>query len=189
MQKLLAARLAASLAAVRSVEALLPAIASAGDDMLARIAEDGVVFTAGNGGSAAQALHLSEELVGRYRGDRAPVTATCLNADATALTCIANDYGYEEVFARPCAALAGAADVLIVLSTSGRSANIVRALEIAQERNVLRIGLLGGDGGSCAALCNHAIVVPGSDSAHIQEAHQVILHLLCEMVEVTVAGA
>jgi D-sedoheptulose 7-phosphate isomerase len=143
----------------------------------------GTVYTAGNGGSAAQALHLAEELIGRYRSDRPPLRAVCLNADPTALTCIANDFGFEQIFARQCAALCGRGDALVAFTTSGRSRNIVEALRVARDRGAVTIGLLGGNGGACLGLCDHAILVPSHDSAHVQEAHQVVLHLLCETVE------
>lgn len=143
----------------------------------------GTLYTCGNGGSAAQALHLAEELIGRYRNDRAPHRAICLNADPTALTCIANDYGYENVFSRQCDALLDDGDGLLVLTTSGNSPNILNALKIARKKNATTIGLLGNDGGACGELCDHHIIVPLTDSAHIQEAHQVMIHLICEALE------
>ncbi len=143
----------------------------------------GTLYTCGNGGSAAQAMHLAEELIGRYRNDRAPHRAICLNADPTALTCIANDYGYEYVFSRQCDALLAGGDGLLVLTTSGNSPNILNALKIARKKNATTIGLLGNDGGACGELCDHHIIVPLTDSAHIQEAHQVMIHLICEALE------
>lgn len=143
----------------------------------------GLVATCGNGGSAAEALHLAEELVGRYRSSRRPLRAICLAADPTALTCIANDFGFDQVFARPVEALLGPGDALVVFSTSGRSPNVVQALEVARSRGAATFGLLGGDGGACAPLCDRAIVVPLRDSAFIQEAHQVVMHLCCEALE------
>ncbi|MSR68951.1 MAG: SIS domain-containing protein [Phycisphaerales bacterium] len=142
-----------------------------------------MLMTCGNGGSAAEALHLSEELIGRYRSSRAPLKSVCLCADTTALTCIANDFGFSEVFARQVEALASAGDQLIVLSTSGKSPNVLRALAAAKKCGAGTIGLLGGDGGEARALCDHAIVVASGDSAAIQEMHQVIVHILCESLE------
>ena len=107
----------------------------------------------------------------------------CLNADPTALTCIGNDYGFDEVFARQCTALAGPADALIVFSTSGRSTNIIKALQAARDNAATTIGLLGGDGGGAAELCDHVLMAPGSDSASIQECHQVALHAICNCLE------
>ncbi len=148
-----------------------------------RLRSGGTLYTAGNGGSAAQAMHLAEELIGRYRSTREPLSAMCLNADATALTCIANDFGYDEVFARPCSTLLTDRDALLVLSTSGNSRNIIRALEVAKQRGAVRLGLLGHGGGPCAALCDHAVTLAETDSAWVQEAHQVVVHLICEGFE------
>lgn len=146
------------------------------------------LFTCGNGGSAADALHLAEELVGRYRSNRRPLPAVCLNADVGALTCIANDFGYAAVFARQLAALARPGDVLVAFSTSGRSQNILDALQTARTHRVGSIALLGHDGGPARALAEHAIVVPSVNSARIQEVHGLILHAICEAVEARVTG-
>ncbi len=180
---LLASRLEGSIAVVGSLRRMLADIAAVAGAVTHCLTSGGLVTTAGNGGSAAQALHLAEELIGRYRSDRPPKRALCLCADPTALTCIANDFGFEHVFARQCEALLGPGDALVALTTSGRSPNVVEALRAARQRGAATIGLLGGDGGACAALCDHAVIVPGSDSAFIQEAHQVIIHLICEAVE------
>lgn len=143
----------------------------------------GRVYTCGNGGSAAQALHLSEELIGRYRSNRAPLPAVCLCADPTALTCIANDFGYEQVFARQLEALARPGDVLVALTTSGNSPNIVHALRAARTRGATTVGLLGKGGGECLALCDIPLVAPAPSTEHIQEAHLVLIHLILEAVE------
>lgn len=147
------------------------------------------LFTCGNGGSAADALHLAEELVGRYRADRRPLPAVCLNADVGALTCIANDYGYEAVFARQLTALARPGDTLVVFSTSGNSPNILHALRAAREGGVTSVALLGRDGGAAVPLADHSIIVPSANGARIQEVHGLILHAICEAVEVRLAGA
>lgn len=141
------------------------------------------LFTCGNGGSAADAMHLAEELVGRYRGDRRPLPALCLNVDGGALTCIANDFGYEQVFARQLRALARPGDLLVTFSTSGSSPNILRALAAGRECGATTIALLGNDGGAARALADHALIVPSANSARIQEVHGLILHALCEAVE------
>ncbi|MBL8746787.1 MAG: SIS domain-containing protein [Phycisphaerae bacterium] len=143
----------------------------------------GHLYTCGNGGSAAEALHLSEELIGRYKRDRRPYPAVCLAADPSALTCIANDYGYEQVFARQIEALGKPGDALVVLSTSGNSPNIERALISARARQVRTLGLLGKGGGRCAPLCDVALVVDATETEHVQEAHQVLIHLILEAVE------
>ncbi|MCP4759571.1 MAG: SIS domain-containing protein [Planctomycetes bacterium] len=176
-------RLQGSLSTIQSLAGHLGSIARISDIIIERLGDRCTVWTAGNGGSAAQALHLSEELVGRYRDDRRPLASAMLASDPTALTCIANDYGFEYVFERPLRAMARPKDVLLVLSTSGNSPNLVRALEAARSFDCLTIGLLGGDGGKCRQLCDHALVVDETDSAFIQDAHQVVIHLICEAVE------
>lgn len=174
----------------RRLDAALSSLDAARDDAIAVIAaieaairRGGLVATCGNGGSAAEALHLAEELVGRYRSDRAPLRSTCLCADPTALTCIANDFGFEEIFARQVAGLLGANDALVVFSTSGNSPNLLKALEAAGRCGATRIGFLGGSGGDARDLCEASVVVAGEDSAAIQEVHQVLLHACCEPFE------
>jgi D-sedoheptulose 7-phosphate isomerase len=141
------------------------------------------VLSAGNGGSAAEALHLSEELVGRFRGERRSLPAVCLSADPTALTCIANDYGYEHVFARQLEGLGARGDVLVLFSTSGNSANLPPAIQEARSKGVLVICLLGRDGGAVKGQADHEVLVRGQSTERIQEAHQVIVHLILDEVE------
>lgn len=160
-------------------------------DSIARIAEvvsntfqnDGTLLTCGNGGSAAEALHFSEELIGRFNQDRPPLRSVCLNADTTALTCIANDYGFEEIYSRQCMGLGRPGDALAVFSTSGNSENIIRALKTAAQQGIRTIGFLGRDGGAAAELCSTVFLAPGGDSASIQESHQVALHAICNCFE------
>jgi D-sedoheptulose 7-phosphate isomerase len=157
-------------------------------DAAARLIADALtagrtLFTCGNGGSAADAIHLAEELIGRYRSDRRPYAAVCLNADVGALTCIANDFGYDVVFARQLEGLARPGDVLVAFSTSGGSPSILRALEAARARGVTTVALLGKGGGAAMGLADHPIVVPSANSARIQEIHGLILHAICEEVE------
>lgn len=176
-------RLAGSLAAIESLRDHIRTIDRLAGTIVEVLKHGGTIFTCGNGGSAAEALHLAEELIGRYRGNRPSCRAVCLNADPTALTCIANDFGYDEVFARQLEGLARSGDALVAFSTSGNSRNLVLALERAKRAQVRTIGLLGRDGGQCLAHCDDHLIVDATDSAHIQEAHQVIMHLLCEAVE------
>jgi D-sedoheptulose 7-phosphate isomerase len=143
----------------------------------------GKILTLGNGGSAADAVHLSEELIGRYRDDRPPLAAVSLVADAPALTCIANDYGFERIFERQVEALCRPGDVIVAFSTSGNSENVVLALEAARACGGRTVGLLGRDGGKCLALCDAALVVPSSHTARIQEVHGLALHVICEAAE------
>jgi D-sedoheptulose 7-phosphate isomerase len=183
LMDLMASRLSGSLTAIASLRARLDVVVRIGECVIHRLENGGTLYTAGNGGSAAEALHLAEELIGRYRGNRRPLRAVCLNADATALTCIANDFGFDQIFARQCAALLTANDVLVVLSTSGTSANIVEVLKVGRSTGAATVGLLGKNGGASLPLCDYSIVIDSSDSAHIQEAHQVVIHMICEAVE------
>jgi D-sedoheptulose 7-phosphate isomerase len=142
-----------------------------------------LLLTCGNGGSATDAQHLAEELIGRYRVSRRALPAVALTADSAALTCIANDFGYDQVFARQVEALARVGDLLICFSTSGDSPNILAALRAARARGAGSIALLGKDGGAARDLADLALVVASSDTARIQEAHLQILHFICEVVE------
>jgi D-sedoheptulose 7-phosphate isomerase len=141
------------------------------------------VLTAGNGGSAAEALHLAEELVGRYRSNRRSLPAVALVADSTALTCIGNDFGFKQVFSRQVEGLGKPGDVLVLLSTSGRSANLPPALAAARRLGVRTIALLGRDGGALAGRADLELIVRANETARIQEAHQVVIHLILDAVE------
>ena len=141
------------------------------------------ILTCGNGGSGADALHMAEEFIGRYRSNRRSLPAVCLNADPTALTCIANDFGYDEVFARQVEGLGTRGDVLVCFTTSGNSMNCLRALSVAKSRGLVTIALLGKDGGKSKGVADFEIIVGHRDTARIQEAHTVILHALLEVVE------
>ena len=182
---LVEARIEGSLAAIGSLRQQSQKIIAIAELLRQRLDNGGKLYTCGNGGSAAQALHMAEELIGRYRSNRKPFPAICLNADPTALTCIANDFTFSQVFARQCEALLTPVDSLLVLSTSGNSDNLVQALKIARSRQACTVGLLGRDGGACAGLCDLNLIVPAdhSDSSFIQDAHQVVLHLICEVFE------
>jgi D-sedoheptulose 7-phosphate isomerase len=180
---MLSQRLDASLQTIASLAEEMGDLERIAAVLIEQLSSGGTIWTAGNGGSAAQALHFTEELVGRYRGDRRPLPSVMLAADTSQLTCTANDFGFDEIFARPVRALASEGDVLLVLSTSGRSRNILNALQAAKEHGCVTIGLLGAGGGDCRAHCDHALVVDASDSAFIQDAHQVAIHLLCEAIE------
>jgi D-sedoheptulose 7-phosphate isomerase len=150
---------------------------------LTALKSGGKILTCGNGGSAADAMHLAEELGGRYRGNRHPLPAISLNADGTLLTCIGNDFGFDEVFARQVEGLANKNDLLICFSTSGNSRNILRALEAAKSKGVKSVALLGKDGGKAKGKADLEIIVANTDSGRIQEAHTMILHALLEVIE------
>ena len=141
------------------------------------------IFWCGNGGSAAESSHLAVELIGRFKNNRRPLPSISLNADTSALTCIANDFGYDEIFARQLEGLASRGDVLVVLSTSGKSGNILRALRKAKEIGVVTIALLGKGGGQALDLADHAIVIDSSETARIQEIHLLLGHTFCEYAE------
>ncbi|MEN9772079.1 MAG: hypothetical protein RJA58_722 [Pseudomonadota bacterium] len=138
---------------------------------------------AGNGGSAAEAQHFSAEMVGRFLKERQPLPSIALNTDTSALTAIGNDYGYEHVFARQVQALGQPGDVLIAMSTSGRSKNLVLAMQAAREKNVKTIALTGSHPRDMGALADIVLKVPSSHTPQIQEGHLVLGHLLCGMVE------
>lgn len=161
----------------------LDAIAAAGAKLVAALKNGGKLLTAGNGGSAAEALHMAEELVGRFRSNRRALPAVALVADPTTLTCIGNDFGFDNIFRRQVEALGRPGDVLFLFSTSGRAPNLMRALEAARAKKVTTVCVLGRDGGPLAGKANYEIVVKGKDTARIQEAHQVLVHLMLEMVE------
>ncbi len=142
------------------------------------------LLTAGNGGSAAAALHLAEELTGRYsRPDRRALPAICLAADGTALTCIANDWDFASVFSRQVEAYAQSGDVLVVFSSSGNSENLIRACQVMRDRGGKTVGLLGKDGGRNLAMCDKALVINSQRTAAIQESHEVVMHLILEYLE------
>ena len=149
------------------------------------IRRGGRLFFCGNGGSAADAQHLATELLIRLRSsvERPSWPAIALTLDPTALTAAGNDYGFEEVFARPLAGLGRAGDVLFGITTSGKSPNVLRALETARGMGIVTVGLLGGDGGPARALCDHALVVPSPVTARVQEAHIALGHAIMEFLE------
>ncbi len=168
---------------LRDDEFAVGTIAHIAEVIVERLRAGGKLLTMGNGGSASDAQHLAEELTGRYRARRRPLPAICLAADGAALTCIGNDFGFEHVFVRQVEALAAAGDVLVAFTTSGKSKNLLLALESARERGVITIGLLGRDGGEAAKLCDHCLIVPQQESSRIQEVHGLILHIVCEAVD------
>ena len=151
---------------------------------LARVLERGrTVYWCGNGGSASDSQHLAAELVGRYREDRQPLRSVALNTDTSVLTCIGNDFGFDEVFSRQVKALGRPGDVLVVISTSGNSPNILSAIEAAGSLEMATVGLLGRDGGLAMSMVDEAIVIPSDSTARIQECHILIGHILCELIE------
>ena len=149
------------------------------------------ILTCGNGGSAADAQHLSSELLNRFERERQPLPAIALTTDSSTLTSIANDYDYDMIFAKQIRALCQPEDIVMVITTSGGSANIVQAIHAAHERNARIVALTGRDGGEVGALMQKndiEIRVPGSSTARIQEVHLLILHCLCELIDQQLLG-
>ncbi len=153
------------------------------DDMVRAFKADKKVLFCGNGGSAADAQHLAAELSGRFYLDRKPLFAEALHVNTSYLTAVANDYSYDEIFARLILANGRAGDVLVAISTSGNSGNIVRAIETARGIGMTTIGLTGQDGGKMKNLCTYLVNVPSNDTPRIQEAHILVGHIICELVE------
>lgn len=168
---------------LKASDSLGPEIDRTGDLIIEGLRQGRKVLSCGNGGSAADALHLAEELIGRYRGDRKSLPGLSLTADVTAMTCIANDYGYEAIFSRQIEGLAAEGDILVAFTTSGNSANIVKAMEAARKKEMLVILLSGPDGGLCKSLAEHAILIPSANGARIQEMHTLVLHHWLEKIE------
>ena len=137
----------------------------------------------GNGGSAADAQHIAAEIVGRFKKERKGMPAIALTTDTSILTSVGNDYGYDYIFARQIEALCKPEDLVIGITTSGSSANVVRAMETAKEIGATTVGLTGGTGGKLTAICQHNLVMPSSVTARIQEAHIFVGHSLCEILE------
>lgn len=162
---------------------LAPAVEGAAAAIVAALERGGTLLTCGNGGSAADALHLAEELVGRYSRERRALPAVCLNADPTALTCICNDYGYDQVFSRGVEALGRRGDVLVGFTTSGNSANVLAAFAAARAKGVVTVLVSGKDGGKARGVCDHEIIVPSLNTARIQEVHTLVLHQWLEAID------
>jgi D-sedoheptulose 7-phosphate isomerase len=168
---------------VASMRRLAPSISKTGLLIAARLKKGGKVLTAGNGGSAADAMHLAEELVGRFKSNRKSLPAVALTADGTLLTCIANDFGFEEVFSRQVEGLGRRGDVLVLFTSSGNSENLLRAVRAARKKGVMTIGLLGKGGGKLKGKADYEIIVPSQSTARVQEMHTFILHCWLEIVE------
>ena len=144
-----------------------------------------VIF--GNGGSAADAQHIAAEFVGRFAIERDPLPALALSVNTSAVTAIANDYGFDQVFSRQLRGLASPEDVALGISTSGRSPNVNGALEAARAMGMTTVGMTGGSGGDMPALCDHCVVIPSDATPRIQEGHILVAHVLCEIVESAIA--
>jgi D-sedoheptulose 7-phosphate isomerase len=166
---------AALLATARAIAAAIIAALRSGNKIL----------LIGNGGSAADAQHIAAEIIGRYKQDRSAWAAIALTTDTSALTAIANDYGFEQVFARQVEGLGRRGDVLLALSTSGRSPNILAALRSARERGLVTVGFTGSKGEAMGAFCDHLLVAPSDDTPVVQQIHLTVAHGICDEIEQT----
>lgn len=173
-------QLTALLSALHNLDKEVTAIA---DNATTCLRNGGKILFCGNGGSAADSQHLASELTGRFINDRRPLSGLALSTDCSALTSIGNDYAFEEVFARQVMALGRKGDVLVGISTSGNSRNVIRAVEEARKLGLHTVGLLGRDGGELRSICDNSVVVPSDNTARIQECHILIGHTLCGLIE------
>lgn len=167
-----------------------PTLNAISDAITRAFQNGGKLLTCGNGGSSAEAAHLAEEFTGRFYRERPSQPGLCLSIDGTLLTCIANDYGYENIFARQIESLGRPGDVLVAFTSSGNSENIVRALKSGKQRGLVTANFSGRTGGKSMGLADHEIIVESGNpsSARIQECHQLLLHVLCERVECALLG-
>ncbi len=172
-----------SIETLQSLKKIEPEIARAAEMIEQCLRAGNKLLVCGNGGSASDAAHFATELVVRFAKDRRAYPAVCLTGDGGLLTAAANDYGFDEIFARQVAAFGLEGDVLIVLTTSGKSKNVQRALEEAKSRKLKTVAFLGRDGGSTIGLADVDLLVGSDSTARIQEAHKLLLHVLCETVE------
>jgi D-sedoheptulose 7-phosphate isomerase len=162
---------------------LLSKISQVSQEIINAFKNDKKVLFCGNGGSAADAQHIAAELSGRFYFDREPLFAEALHVNTSYLTAVANDYSYDEIYSRLVKAKGRAGDVLIGISTSGNSKNVIKAIEVANEKGMITIGMTGKTGGKMKEICKYLINVPSTDTPRIQEAHIMIGHIICEIVE------
>jgi len=165
--------------------AILDTIEDIADSIVRCYQKSGKVLFCGNGGSAADSQHLAAELSGRYYYDRPPLASEALHVNTSYLTAVANDYSYNQVYARLLKAIGNEGDILIGLSTSGNSANVIEALKVARDKNMITVGLTGDGGGKMAQHCDLLIPIPSADTPRIQECHMMIGHAICQIVELT----
>ena len=171
------------LATIKATFALEADIKKACETAVETLKAGGKILLCGNGGSAADAQHIAAELTGRYKTERGALAGIALTTDTSALTAIGNDYGYEFVFSRQLEALGREGDMLIAISTSGNSGNVLKALELARKIGIKTIGLSGRTGGAMNELCELNLVVPSNDTPRIQEMHIMIGHIICQAID------
>ncbi len=175
-----AAQLQEAIGTLASFETTLQSFA---DTLFAAFQSGKKLLTCGNGGSAAEAAHLAEEFTGRFWRERQSLPGMCLSVDGTVLTCIINDYGADEMFARQVSSLGNPGDVLLAFSTSGNSRNVIRALEVAKERRLITAAFLGKGGGQMRGMTDYEFIVESDSTMRVQECHIFLVHMLCEAVE------
>ena len=174
------------LAVIRQLQSQLPALEKIAEEMVRAVLSGSTVFWFGNGGSAADSQHFAAEFVGRFRRERRGLPSIALTTDTSALTAIANDYGYEEVFRRQIEALCAPGDVAVGISTSGNSKNVCAALRAAREIGAFTVAMTGAGGGTMATIAEATLCIPSQDTARIQEGHILCGHMLCDWVEASV---
>ena len=167
---------------------LAPGIVTVSEHIINALDSGGKILTCGNGGSAADAQHFAAELVGRYRRERPGWSAIALTVDSSVLTSLCNDYGFEQVFARQVQALGRPGDILVAISTSGRSKNVLAAVEAACALGIRTVGLTGEGTSKLGEIVDHHLAVPTSNTAFIQQAHIAVIHIICELVEEHLSG-
>lgn len=182
-KKTIAAQLKEAASVLTLSAQLAPVADAVAQDLIKTFRNGGKILTFGNGGSSCDAQNFADELVGRYRRNRPPLSALALTVSQADLTSIANDFGYEEVFSRQLRAHGRAGDVAVAISTSGNSKNVLKAVEAARELGIVVVGLTGRTGGKLKAMCDHCLCVPSDSTARIQEAHITLIQIWCGILE------
>ena len=170
-------------AVLDSIEHLDESIIRVANLLIRCLENKGTIFWCGNGGSASDSQHLAGELIGRFVDERKPLKSIALTADSAVMTCIVNDYGYEYIFSRQVEALGSKGDVLVGITTSGNSKNVLKAFEVAKDKGVTTIGLLGKGGGMAKSLVEESIIISSHTTARVQEMHILVGHILCDLIE------
>jgi Phosphoheptose isomerase len=176
---------------IRSLELLTEPVVQAADAMVKSLLADGKILACGNGGSAGDSQHFSAEMLNRFERERPPLPAIALTTDTSTLTSISNDYSYNEVFSKQVRALGRAGDVLLAISTSGNSPNVIEAIKVAQQRGLVIVALTGKNGGAMRELMRDndvEICVPSNVTARIQEVHLLVIHCLCDLIDTKLFG-
>lgn len=176
------------LEALNNINKIYPDILSVSDQILYALNNNGKLFLCGNGGSSSDAMHIAGELVGRYKSNRKSLPALSLNSDVAVLTCIGNDFGYDQIFSRQLEGLASSNDFLLGITTSGNSKNVIEAINYANINNINNAVLSGGDGGVVSKLTQNSIIIPSNHTASIQEMHIMIGHIICSYIENKIFG-